>query len=116
MSDALLENRVFGRDVVHVRVKEVPTDPGKVDDIALGDRAPVRVQRLADLELLEVLPERMHPIGDLLRLWRPLMRDRGQHARRSLNGRSLHIVKDTPDPTHFLSTAGPAGPAMDEMR
>jgi hypothetical protein len=56
---AALEHRLLRRDVVHVRVEVVAADSREVHDVRFGHRAPVRDERVADAQLLEVLAERV---------------------------------------------------------
>ena len=58
-----------------MRVKEVAADAGERTTSLSRDRAAMRVQRLANLELVEVLPKRMDPAVFLRRLRHPLLRD-----------------------------------------
>src|SRR6185369_14173566 len=82
--DAPLEEGLARRKVVHVRVEEVARDAGEVHDVALGDRATMRDERLADLELLEVFPEGVHAVETLGGAPAPLVRHGRERLRRAL--------------------------------
>ena len=84
---------------------------------ALGDRAAMRDQRLADLELLEVLPERMHAIRALRSApVHPLVRHARERRRRALERGALHVVQHAAHAAHLLAAAGATRTAVHEVR
>ena len=50
---------LLGGDLVEVHVEVVARDAAEGHDVGLADGAPVRQQRVADLQVLEVLAERV---------------------------------------------------------
>src|SRR5688500_16653550 len=93
MCDALLEYRLLRGDVVHVRVEEITADACEIDDVAFGDRPSMGDQSVADLELIEILSEGMNSVGGLSGTLDPFLRNTSQCRRRSLERRTLHVVK-----------------------
>ena len=70
----------------------------------------VRDQRLADLELLEILAERMHAIGRALGARLHSRVTRSQRRRRALNRGALHVVQHAAHAAHLLAAARAPGP------
>ncbi len=60
MRDAAFEDRRrLGRFLVHVRVEFVAGELGEMLDVLERDRPALRLQRIADLELAHLEPERV---------------------------------------------------------
>ena len=49
MSNPALKRCSFQRSFVHVSIKMIPGQVGKIDDVAFGNRMFVRAQRFANL-------------------------------------------------------------------
>ena len=81
MGDALAELRLFRRDFIEVHVEEIARDAAKGDDVRFADSAAVREQRIARLQVLEVLAERMDRAFVDIRAAHVFARDRRQHGR-----------------------------------
>ena len=115
--DAAVEKRVLrGGGLVHVCVEGVAGKFGEMVDIVERDFSQVAPDRIAEFELLEGLAERVHTGILLVRATQPAMTDDRKGLGRALDRRTLHIVLDAPNATHFLAAAGAPRPAVDEMR
>src|ERR1041385_1696990 len=115
MSDSPLEDPTTGEAVVHVRVELGAAEIGELAHVVVGDRARCRPQRFTDRELVEILREGMSISSRLLGPGHELVYDPGQRRRRTLERRSLHVVKHASRPAHLLAAAGTAGTTMHEI-
>ena len=88
----------------------------EVDDIRLGDGAPVALMGFADLQFFKVLAERMHLVRERRRALVVLARQAHQGRRRPLNCSALHIVLDGSFTSQFFPTPGPTRSAVDQRR
>ena len=78
--------------------------------------ARVRYQGVTELQLFEGFSKRMHARVVLIGTFNPAVADACQCLRRSLNGRSLHVMQYAADTAHFLAATGASGTAVNEMR
>ncbi len=88
----------------------------EVHDVGVGDRAPLRDERLADLEFLEVLPERMHARRLAVGAGHPLIDDARERRGRSLDRGALHVVQHAAHAAHLLAAAGASRTAVHQVR
>ena len=116
MGDALAERAFLRRQLIEVHVEVVARDATKGDDVGLADGAPMRQQRVADLQILEVLAERMQV--RLAQRCTPnmLAGDRREHRRRALHRRALQVMLDRAQSAQFFPTAGATRTAVLEHR
>ena len=117
MRYAPFEERVLrGGFLVGVGVERVSREFCEMQDILERDLAGFGVHRLADLELLESLAERVHARVFFVRAARPAVADRRDRLRRSLDRCPLHVVLDPTHATHLLAAPGATRTAVHEVR
>ena len=117
MSDPAVEKRIPGRSLfVCVCVKFVTSELSEMLNIVQRDFPRLRYQGVTKLQLFECFSKRVHAGVVLIGTFDPAMADGRQCLRRSLNGRSLHVMQYTANTAHFLATTGTPGTTMNEMR
>src|SRR5918993_6028695 len=95
----------FGRLLAHVGVERIARERGEMLDVFERDGPLGGVERVPDLEVLEVVPERVLAGVVRGRALDPFPRDLGQHGRRALKGGALHVVMDRTDAAELLAAA-----------
>src|SRR5688572_1067397 len=110
----LLEDRLRAA-VVLVRVEVIAAEIREAGDVLVRDRALLRDERLADLELVEILPERMYAGLRALGAGHELVEHTGQRRRRALHGGALHVVQHAAHAAQLLPAAGAPRTSVHEM-
>ena len=97
-------------------VKEVAAASREVYDVGFRHRPAVCHERLANLELLEVLAKWVDPAGRLRGAGHVLVDHARQSRRRALEGSALHVVQHAPHAAHLFAAPGAPRAAVHEMR
>src|ERR1041385_3036647 len=116
MRNAPFEDAAARKIIVHVRIELVAAEIGEVLYVVVGDRARRGPERLADLELVEILREGMPVPFRLFGARHELMHDARQGRRRALKRRALHVMEHAARAAHLLATAGATGTTVDQVR
>src|ERR1700721_1071378 len=106
----------LGRFLIHVGVEGVAGEGGEVLDVVQRDRAFLGNERPADVEIFEVIAERMEFAVEDGSALRPASRHAGKHRGRALQRSTLHVVMEAAYAAQFLAAAGPARTAMHHLR
>src|SRR5579871_737123 len=106
----------LGRFLVHVGVERIASEVSEMFNVVERNRAFLRDERTPDVEVLEVIAERMTlPVEDRSTL-RPAPSDACEHRGRTLQRAALHVVMEAAYAAQFLTAAGSARTAMDHLR
>ncbi|MNI51233.1 hypothetical protein D3C73_1059450 [compost metagenome] len=81
-----------GTDLVHMSIKMVTAEAGKINDVGFGHRTACGEQAFAQPQLFKVFTERMNRILNHRSPAYPLAANRRQHCRAALDRRALHVV------------------------
>ncbi len=109
---ALAKDRLCRADLVHMGVKVVAAQAGKIHDVRFRQGAARRQQAVARLQLLKVFAERMHAIFLHRCATHPLLADGGQHGWTALNRGALQVVLHRAQAAQLFATARTSGTAV----